>query len=208
VARTELTVPTNDLSAREPDGATPLEEEEREGLRPSWIATRADLNEAEQDNLTQARLRLRRRRLTPQHLLDDHFVRQLHREMFGQVWRWAGTYRTTERNIGISPWEIPMAVRSLMADAVFWTTGDQPMPVDDAAVRLHHRLVAIHPFPNGNGRHARELTDLLLQAQKAELFSWGRGSLTDAGATRAAYIAALRSADAHDYEPLLRFVRT
>ncbi len=192
----------------EPDGATPLEEEDKDGLLLSWIATRDDLNLAEQTSIAKARLALRRRSFGVEIVLTDVFAKRLHRDMFGDIWKWAGKYRATERNIGISPWGIAVSVRDLMADAVLWTTGEQPMDADDAAIRLHHGLVRIHPFANGNGRHAREMADLLLRSLKHEPFTWGSASLVEPGDTRRSYLAALRAADGGDYEPVSSFVRT
>jgi Fic-DOC domain mobile mystery protein B len=194
----------------EPDGVTPLTDEERAGLIPSWIATRTDLNEAEQDNITAAMLFLRRRSLRVSEILDEMFVRELHRLMFTDVWKWAGSYRRSERNIGIDWTQISVAIRTLMDDAAHWASPDSPtlMAEDEAAARLHHRLVFIHPFPNGNGRHARAMADLLLSARGAKPFSWGSASLAPAGGVRDRYIQSLRAADRSDFHPLLAFVRS
>ena len=127
--------------------------------------------------------------------------------MFGDVWRWAGTSRTSERNLGIAYYEIPVAVRQLLHDARAWIAHATYSP-DEIAVRLHHRLVQIHPFPNGNGRHARLMADLLVMSRGQERFSWGRTSLGEAGDVRRRYIAALRAADGHDIGPLLVFARS
>jgi len=126
--------------------------------------------------------------------------------MFDRTWRWAGTYRTTEKNIGIAPARIAEEVRKLVQDTK--TQRDAKVaPLDEIAARFHHRLVSIHPFPNGNGRHARLLTDRLLAAHGAEPFTWGRDDLERAGEARECYLAALRAADARDFAPLLAFVR-
>lgn len=198
------------LFGEQPDGATPLDDVERAGLIPAWVATHGDLNRAEQENIAAAQLALRRRRrrLTVPGVLDEAFVRQLHALMFGDVWSWAGKYRLTEKNIGIAWWDIAPYVTSLMADTALWVAADSLMPVDEAAVRLHHRLAAIHPFSNGNGRHAREMSNLLLRAVGEVPLTWGRNSLTDAGETRHSYVAALRAADGSDIGPLLTFART
>ena len=141
-------------------------------------------------------------------LLDDQTARDLHRAMFAAVWKWAGTYRLRDANIG-SHWPyISIEVRNLMADALLWVTGTTPMPADEAACRLHHQLVSIHPFPNGNGRHCREVADVLLRALDTEAFTWGRTSLVEASRTRKIYIAALRRADDGDLDSLLDFARS
>jgi Fic-DOC domain mobile mystery protein B len=191
-----------------PDGATSLDPDDADGLKLSWVATRGDLNAAEQDNILRSQRRARWRRPTTASLLDDVALRQLHKDMFGTVWKWAGTYRLRETTIGIAPERISMAVRDLVGNAAYWFDGDRPMELDDAACRFHHQLVQIHPFPNGNGRHARRITDLLVRAKGAPPFTWGIADLDAAGTTRKAYIAALQAADRRDYAPLRNFVRT
>jgi Fic-DOC domain mobile mystery protein B len=140
-------------------------------------------------------------------ILSDEFVYELHRRMFGDVWSWAGRVRATNKNIGIDKYEIRVAVRDLMADARVWVGSG--MPLEECAVRLHHRLVFIHPFPNGNGRHARMLADIFLLRLGIRPLTWGkhRGSLLHTGELRAEYISALRAADQGDIQPLLAFAR-
>ena len=190
-----------------PAGATPLDPDETEGLIPPQIATRAELNEAEEANiargLTWALTSLRGREV-----LSDEFVYELHRRMFGDVWSWAGRVRSTNKNIGIDKYEIRVAVRDLMADAKVWV--DSGTPLEECAVRLHHRLVFIHPFPNGNGRLARMLADIFLLLQGIRPLTWGkhRSSLMYTGELRAEYISALRAADSGDIQPLLAFARS
>lgn len=195
----------SDLS-EEPDGATPLDPDEQEGLLPTWIATRGDLNAAERDNVAGG-MAWARRRLRRADLFSVSFCMDLHRRMFGDVWSWAGGVRRTERNIGVDPREIAVALRVALDDARHWVDHGTWLP-DELAARFHHRLVAIHPFPNGNGRWARAMADLLLEHLGAEPFSWGRTSLTDAGEARRRYIDALCAADRLDITPLLIFVRS
>lgn len=186
------------------DAATPITPDERAQLIPTWITTRADLNAAEAENIDAAdRWAFSRRR----DVLDAEFLKRLHRRMLGDVWKWAGTLRTTERNIGIAPYRIEVELRQLLDDGRYWLEGETFSP-DEAAVRFHHRLVAIHPFPNGNGRHSRIAADLLLIQMGQERFSWGRNGLVNASATRAEYIAALKAADAHEIGLLLAFARS
>lgn len=193
---------------QEPDDATPLEASEREGLLQSWITNRRDLNTAEQENIVDGAAWARRRRIrAPADLLNDGFARTLHKQMFGDVWKWAGSYRKTERNIGIEAYRIPAEVPSLFSDACYWVDHATYAP-DEFAVRLHHRLVAIHPFPNGNGRHARMMADLLIEQLGGAPFTWGGGSIADTGTLRARYVAALKAADNHDIGPLLEFARS
>ncbi|MBZ5509242.1 MAG: mobile mystery protein B [Acidobacteriia bacterium] len=189
---------------QEPDNATPLTPEERAELIPAHIAFRAELNEAEQENITRGQdWALARKR----DLLNEKFIKDLHGQMLGDVWRWAGKFRTTERNLGIRYFEIPVAVRQLLEDAKAWVQYNT-YPPDEIAVRFHHRLVQIHPFPNGNGRHSRLMADLLVMSLGGERFTWGSARLQPAGDVRRRYIEALQAADNHDYGPLLRFARS
>ena len=189
----------------EPDGATPLDPDEIEGLKFDHITTRGELDELEQANIAEGLQWLGRRRRGD--VLTDEFVRRLHQQLFGEVWDWAGTYRLREKNIGIDPFQIPMQLRMLLDNARFWAENDTYAPLE-AAARFHHRMVQIHPFPNGNGRHARIAADIFLQKHyRHPPVEWASGfDLQADNARREAYIAALRAADAHDFAPLLDFV--
>jgi Fic-DOC domain mobile mystery protein B len=188
----------------EPDDAKPLTPEERRELIPAHIAYRSELNEAEQENIGRAQdWALGRRR----DLLSEKFIKDLHRHMLGDVWRWAGRFRTSERNLGIAHYEIPVALRQLLDDTRAWIEHKVYSP-DEIAVHFHHRLVRIHPFPNGNGRHARLMADLLVMSLGQERFSWGSANLQDAGAMRGRYTTALQAADNHEIGPLLAFARS
>ena len=189
-----------------PAGATPLDADEAAGLLPGHIATREQLDEWEAENILEGQ-RWAAGAARRRDVLDDAFLRELHRRMFGRTWKWAGTYRSTEKNLGIAPARIAEEVRNLLENTRAQIAG-KVAPVDEIAARFHHRLVGIHPFPNGNGRHARLLTDLLLAANGAEPFTWSRGDLEHAGKARERYLAALRAADARDLAPLLAFVRS
>lgn len=188
----------------ENDGQTPLSEEEREGLIPSYITLRAELNEAEQANILAAEEWAFKR---ARNVLDIDFLKELHKRMFGRVWIWAGTSRTTGKNIGVDAYRIRTDLQELINDGTYWIENGTYEP-DEIAARFHHRLVCIHPYPNGNGRHARLATDLLLRALDQPRFTWGSQNLTDPGQTRTLYIEALRAADNHDYGLLLAFVRS
>jgi Fic-DOC domain mobile mystery protein B len=192
----------SDLQLEEDDASTPLTVEEREGLIPSYVTLRRELNEAEQANILEAeQWALTRKR----NVLDERILADLHRRMFGRVWRWAGKFRLTERNVGVDPYRIATDLRQLLDDS-HYRIEHNTYPPDEICTRFHHRLVAIHPFPNGNGRHARLATDLLLIALGQPRFSRGRTSLVTLGETRQTYVAALRAADSRDVQPLLKFI--
>lgn len=184
-------------------GHTALSDEDAEGLIPTYVSTRGELFEAEQRNIADALLRVAP---TIDRLLDDSYLRRLHKSMFDQVWRWAGTYRVRETNIGIDPKEISTAVRNLVDDARTWI--DLSVDPDDVAVRFHHRLVSIHAFPNGNGRHGRIYADYLVQGIGSAPFTWGFNLGLETDQLRARYLRALRNADQKDYDELLVFARS
>jgi Fic-DOC domain mobile mystery protein B len=190
------------------DGATPLTAEEELDLIPS-LTTRAQLNAAERLNIQAARVwAMRTRTLRRDDLLTDGFGRELHRRMFNQLWRWAGRYRTTEKTIG---WPVPRiveGVRNAFDDAKAQLE-HQTYPLEEVAVRLHHQLVKIHPWPNGNGRHSRLVADVLIAARGAEPLTWGAGAdLVPPGEIRRRYLEAVRAADEQDFAPLLTFARS
>lgn len=188
----------------EPDGATPLDPDEIEGLKFKHITTRGELDELEQANIEEGLLWLGRRR---GEVLTDDFVRTLHQRLFGQVWGWAGTFRLREKNIGIAPYQVPVQLRMLLDNARFWADNGTYAPLE-AAARFHHRMVEIHPFPNGNGRHARIAADAFLEKHfRHPPVEWAGGfDLQADNARRGAYIAALRAADAGEFGPLFAFV--
>jgi Fic-DOC domain mobile mystery protein B len=184
-------------------GQTPLDPDEARGLIPSWIATRSDLNVAEEENVT-AGLAWGRKVFARRNVLTQDFLRSLHKRMFGTVWKWAGRYRGTEKNIGVAPSAIGSELKNLFDDAQAWHEFDT-YPLDERAARLHHRLTWIHPFPNGNGRCARVFADLYLAKNGADEFTWGASLPRDM--QRPQYLAAIRAADARDYGSLLDFLR-
>lgn len=189
----------------EPEGATPLDPDEMEGLLFAHITTRDELNHIEQANIAEGLSWLDKQ--SGNNLLTDHFARKLHKKMFGQVWAWAGTYRQTEKNIGIDPIQIAVQLRTLFDNVQFWVDNETYAPLEAAAL-FHHKLVFIHPFLNGNGRFARFMADALLEKLYAEeAIDWYGGfDLQKMNGRRADYINALRDADGGDYKPLLGFV--
>ena len=186
------------------DAATPLTSEEKLGLMPSYITFRRELNEAEQINVTHAEQWAFSRK---RDVLNEAYLRRLHKQMFQDVWTWAGEFRTSERNIGVEPWRIVTELRELLENVRYWIA-HQTYTADEIAARFHHKLVWIHCFANGNGRHGRLATDLLLVNLGQPRFTWGRQSLVNAGDTRRSYVAALRAPDNRDIQPLLKFVRS
>lgn len=190
----------------EPERATPLDPDELDGLKFKHITTRGELDELEQVNVQNGLQWLRRRR-SGRDVLSEQFIRDLHRRLFGEVWEWAGTFRQTEKNIGVDPVQISVQLRMLLDDARFWAE-NQTYPPLEAAARFHHRLVQIHCFANGNGRHARIMADVYLQACFAHPpIDWAAGHNPMKGNERRdAYITALRAADGGIYRQLLEFV--
>ncbi len=188
-----------------PNGATPLDADELHGLIPTHLVSRNQLNEWEERNIQAALSWIERQRwLRP---LEEAWLRRLHREMFAQTWRWAGHYRSSDKSIGADWRQIRMQLPALLAD-IAYQVEHRVEPVDQIAVRFHHRLVSIHPFPNGNGRHSRLIADVLIEQLGAPRFSWGgSSSLVDASALRQQYIAALQQADRGDISALLAFAR-
>jgi Fic-DOC domain mobile mystery protein B len=201
-------VRTMALTGAHAPGATPLETDDIEGLIPPTVATQRDLNEWEEANIASARRWLQRQRKW-RNFLEYSFALELHRQMFSKTWRWAGTLRGRETVIGVDPRAISLLLPQALSNAEYQLdrTTDRS-EIDEIAARLHHRLVQIHPFRNGNGRHSRLLVDRALTARQVEPFSWGRANLFPAGPLRDTYIASLRAADAGDFEPLYAFVRT
>jgi Fic-DOC domain mobile mystery protein B len=193
----------------EPSGATPIAPEDLEGLIPDFVATRADLNIVEFENITKALpwARRRARALGPERLLDYGFLMGLHRRMFCDVWTWAGKPRRRETNIGVAPYLVPTQCHYKLDDAKAWHRGSVFEP-DELAARIHCSMVSVHPFVNGNGRCTRLLADLYLMAIGARPFTWGGANLDVDGSGRDRYIAALVTAvNTGDYMDLVQFAR-
>jgi Fic-DOC domain mobile mystery protein B len=192
----------------DPADATPLTDDDVDGLIPTWVISRAELNVAEQINIERAFAwsfdRRRLRQLTGDRLLTIEFSDQLHRRMFGDVWAWAGKRRIRETNIGVEPTQIAVKMRDTFDDARYWHEHSS-MPAEEIAVRIHHRLVSIHPYQNGNGRQTRLMADLYLAVRGLRVLTWGGTSLGGGDVGRRSYIAALRQADAGDVTALLDF---
>jgi Fic-DOC domain mobile mystery protein B len=188
-----------------PESATPLDPDEMEGLRFKHVSTRGELDQLEQANITEGMKWLGRQKTTD--LLTGGFVCDLHRWLFGDVWKWAWSFRKTEKNIGVDPFQIGSQLRQLLDDVRYWVENDT-YPPKELAARFHHKLVCIHLFPNGNGRHARIMADAVLTKLLDEpAIDWAGGyRLESMNERRNQYIAALRAADGHDFSKLLKFV--
>jgi len=187
-----------------PIHATPLTAEEREGLIPSHVTLHRELNELEQQNILEADTWVFARRHNP---LRRAFLRSLHHRMFGKIWRWAAVYRSSNKNIGVDREQIQIRLDEALDNVRYWIE-HKTFPPDEIAVRFHHELVFIHPFPNGNGRWSRLMADILAIRLGQPRFSWGRSSLRAADKTRQAYIEALKAADNHDFTALIAFARS
>jgi Fic-DOC domain mobile mystery protein B len=189
-----------------PEEATPLEPNEIEGLLLTHITTRSEIDRWEQDNINEALAWLEQRK--PKDILNESFMKQLHKRMFGNVWKWAGDLRKTEKTLGVPFYQISIDVKKLCDDVEYWIE-NKTFSEDEIAARFHHRLVFIHLFPNGNGRHARLIADILLENVLAKPpFTWGSGNLAAAGLDRKKYIESLVTADREDYGLLMDFVRS
>ena len=193
------------MKLRYPAGATPLDAAALESLIPK-LTTQRELNEFEAANVSEADLWARRSRKIRRDLLTTAVLQELHRRMFDRTWRWAGVFRTSDTNLGVHWTQISVDVLNLSADTAY-QIANAVYPVDELAIRFHHRLVAIHPFPNGNGRHSRLATDALMRRLGAKAFSWGSASLARDGAARREYIASLKEADNGAIQRLIRFAR-
>ena len=184
------------------DNSTPLTEDEKQQLKAKWITTRTELNDLETKCIAQAEIWLLKNK---KDILNEKFIKTLHKKMFGDIWKWAGIFRTSERNIGVAPYEIQPKLRILLNDAKFWIE-NKTYSEKEIAVRFHHKLVQIHPFPNGNGRISRLMADLLMRNLKGAKLNWGSNNLTEISEMRKQYIDALKYADKSDYSKLLNFV--
>lgn len=189
-----------------PPGATPLDLDEAGGLIPQHIINQSQLNEWEQANILDTERWVTRQHFKCNEIITSEFLKKLHYRMFNKTWRWAGQFRQSNKNIGVDWVSIAVNLKILLDDFIYQVE-NSVYSIDELAVRFHHRLVVIHPFPNGNGRHARLMTDIFLLSQDASRFSWGSANLVEESLSRKQYIEALRMADKMQYELLMDFVR-
>jgi Fic-DOC domain mobile mystery protein B len=188
-------------------GQTPLSEEEKEGLLISSITTREELDEHEQLNIEEAVAWIIHGKFRKEKILTEDFVKQLHKKMLGKVWSWAGSFRRSEKNIGVSWIYIGIELKALLDDANFWIAKKTYDP-DESAIRFKHRLVNIHCFANGNGRHSRLMADIIIESIfKKDIFSWHNSNMVKPDEVRRQYIYAVREADKGDIQPLIEFAR-
>jgi len=190
------------------DGQTPVDEDEKEGLLIETISTRNELDEFEQLNIEEAVQWVLGKNFKASAIFTEKFICDLHRLMYGHVWKWAGEFRKSNKNLGVDKHQIPLQLKMLCDDALFWIQ-NKTYPNDEIAIRFKHRLVSIHCFPNGNGRHSRLMADIIIDKIFNEnAFTWGAGNLTKPGQARTAYLKAIKQADSGNYKPLLEFARS
>jgi len=187
------------------DGQTPLEEEEKEGLRIKSISTQGELDEFEQLNIEKAIEWTIHTNFKSERILTEKFIKDLHKKMYGDVWKWAGEFRKTDKNIGIKWTQIGIELKILIDDTKYWIENKIFSP-EEIAIRFKHRIVAIHCFPNGNGRHSRLMADIIIESIFGkEIFSWHKSKMVRADETRKIYIKALQEADNGNIKPLISF---
>ena len=189
-------------------GQTPISEEEKEGLLIKTISTRSELDEFEQQNIESAIEWTLKQNFSIDKILTIGFISEVHKRMFNRIWEWAGTFRMTNKNIGVDKFQISQELIVLLDDCKYWIE-NETFSYDEIAVRFKHRLVKIHPFPNGNGRHSRLCADILIShVFKKKVFSWGGANLTKPSDSRKKHLEAIYKADQGDIEPLISFVRS
>lgn len=189
------------------DGQTPLDEEAKEGLKIKSITSQGELDEFEQLNIEKAVEWTIHTNLKPEKILTEKFIKDLHKKMYNDVWKWAGEFRKTDKNIGIKWTQIGLELKNLIDDTKYWIENKTYSP-EEIAIRFKHRIVAIHCFPNGNGRHSRLMADIIMESIFGkEIFSWHKSNMVKADETRKVYITALREADKGNINPLIKFAK-
>jgi Fic-DOC domain mobile mystery protein B len=190
------------------EGQTPLDEDEKEGLLIKSITTRGELDEFEQFNIEKAIQWTLGKKWKPEYILSEDFVKELHRRMFKEVWSWAGEFRKTNKNISVDKYQIGVTLKQLIDDGLYWLK-NKTYSDEEFAIRFKHRIVKIHCFPNGNGRHSRLIADIIIsQIFGKPVFTWNSTNLNNKGETRSNYLTAIRLADIGDIKPLINFAKT
>lgn len=192
----------------DPQGATPLSPDDLLGLKLPHVQTRAQLNEIEAANILQGQNWVSSLKvLTLDDIFSRDFVIALHKNLFGDIWQWAGTFRLRELNIGVEPKNIPIDLHNFLEDAKCWLEFKHFSDLELSA-RIQHKLVQIHPFVNGNGRHARIFTDIVrVFLLNKKPLRWAKAKLEDMTTERAAYIAGLRKADGGDFSEMVDYLK-
>jgi Fic-DOC domain mobile mystery protein B len=189
-------------------GQTPMDADEMEGLRIKTVTTQGELNDFEQLNNEQAVVWAMKNHFKPAKILTETFVKKVHQKMFSEVWKWAGKFRTTDKSLGVDKFVIGLELRKLLGDSYYWIE-NEIFDGDEIAIRFKHRLVSIHCFNNGNGRHSRLMADIIVKdVFNRPVFTWGREQLTKAGEARRVYLKAIKAADKGDYTGLIAFARS
>jgi Fic-DOC domain mobile mystery protein B len=189
-------------------GQTPLSDEELEGLKIYSVTTREELDEFEQLNIQRAIEWTLGKKINYKDLFSEKFIKDLHKSMYYEVWRWAGTFRNSEKNLGVKSSLISVQLKQLLDNAIYWHENNIYLP-DELAVRFKHQLVSIHCFANGNGRHARLMADLIMEKLYDQpVFTWGSSSLVRPDEKRKEYIRAIKKADLNDLTCLLAFAKS
>jgi Fic-DOC domain mobile mystery protein B len=189
-------------------GQTPVDVEEMEGLKINTVTTQGELNDFEQLNNEQALIWVMKNHFKPTKILTETFVKKVHQKMFSEVWRWAGKFRTTNKSLGVDKFDIVVELRKLLGDINFWIE-NRVFEEDEIAIRFKHRLVSIHCFNNGNGRHSRLMADIIIKdVFNRPVFSWGHEKLVNTGEARKTYLKAIKAADKGDYTQLIKFARS
>ncbi len=187
------------------NGNTLLDDDEKEGLKIKSISTRQELDEFEQQNIEKALLWLKRKKLKVEEILSEKFVKELHRRMYSDVWKWAGEFRKSNKNIGVEKHKIPVELRQLLDDGLYWIK-NKNYPEAEIAIRIKHRIVQVHCFANGNGRHSRLMADIIMEKLFHQPpFTWGAANLIKKGDLRSVYLQALKKADLGDFKELIKF---
>ena len=191
-----------------PEGATPLTADDMLGLKQMHVETREQLNELEAANILQGQIWVSGLKgLKIESVFDRNFIINLHLALFGDVWKWAGTFRTRELNIGVDPVNISVELHNFLEDAKCWIEFDHFDNLELSA-RIQHRLVKIHPFVNGNGRHSRMFTDIVrIFLLKEKPMKWAEAKLENMSMERSSYIQGLRKADAGDFSVFLKYLK-
>ena len=187
------------------EGQTPINEDEKKDLLIKSITTQSELDEFEQLNIEKAIEWVISKKFNPDDILTEQFIKKLHKKMYSDVWKWAGKFRMSEKNIGVNWVKVGIELKYLLDDTKYWIV-NKTYPADEVAILFKHRLVSIHCFPNGNGRHSRLMADIIIESIfNKEIFTWHNSNMIKPNETRKKYIAAIREADNGNIKHLLEF---